>query len=187
MNKFYVYTLSNPSTNTVFYVGKGCGSRAYSHERKVLRNPKKYSRLPKDKEILDILSLGLSVSVSFIKDNMSESEALILEAETIKSIGISNLKNIKPAGCASGFRFGEKINWFRNIGAAYLRLPEIWKDSELKSCDGISLKSIYKEISEAEKLAMLKANSSEVVRGFSLAIESHNGRLFSLLPPSHAD
>ena len=31
---FYVYTLTNSLTNTVFYVGKGRGDRLHDHERK---------------------------------------------------------------------------------------------------------------------------------------------------------
>lgn len=181
MNKFYVYTLTNPITGNVFYVGKGCGNRAYQHERNVIRNQNKYSKLPKDKEILSIISAGKSVIVSFVKKDMLEEDALLLEAETIKSIGITNLSNVMQSGAISGSRFSEAVNFFKTLGAAYLTLPEAWRDHEFNSCDGVSLQTIHDELRESEIVAMGIYNNSDAVKGYSMAIESHKGRLFSLI------
>ena len=67
MKKFYVYAWLRPDRQTPYYVGKGQGNRAFAKHR-FSKNP------PRDR-------------VSFIKENLTEKEALELEAVLIKFWG----------------------------------------------------------------------------------------------------
>lgn len=69
-NKFYVYEWFNIETNEVFYVGKGCGKRAYETHR---RNKKFLNYIENNR-----------VNVRIIKDNLSEEDAFKLEKITIE-------------------------------------------------------------------------------------------------------
>lgn len=81
-NFYYVYALKDPRSSPArpFYVGKGTGSRAYDHLVTPDRT-RKYSR------IKEIQNVGLTPLVSILVDNLSESEALQVEAEFISAFG----------------------------------------------------------------------------------------------------
>lgn len=75
-NFFYVYALKDPRSSPAlpFYIGKGAGSRAYDH----LVTPdatRKYARI---KEILDA---GTKPMVDILVEDLTEVQALRLEAE----------------------------------------------------------------------------------------------------------
>jgi len=81
-NFFYVYALKDPRSSPTlpFYVGKGAGSRAYDH----LVTPdatRKYTRI---KEILDA---GAKPMVDILVEDLTEAQALRLEAELIAAFG----------------------------------------------------------------------------------------------------
>lgn len=81
-NFFYVYALKDPRTSPAmpFYVGKGTGSRAFDH----LVTPdatKKYVR------IKQILAAGAKPMVDILVEDLTESQALRLEAELIAAFG----------------------------------------------------------------------------------------------------
>ncbi len=79
---YYVYALKDPrlSPPRPFYVGKGTGSRAFDHLISPDRT-RKYAR------IKEIQSVGLTPLVSILVDNLSEAEALKVEAEFISAFG----------------------------------------------------------------------------------------------------
>lgn len=80
MNRYYVYTHSDLEGN-VFYVGKGTKRRAWDKNRgKFWKQKVKVSG-------------GYEVDIPF--DNLTEEEALDLEAVLIETYGIDNLVNRK--------------------------------------------------------------------------------------------
>lgn len=92
MNKFkwYVYELLDPSSNDVFYVGKGSGNRCEQHEREAIRG------VCSDKcnKIRQLLEYGLSPKINIVAYFRDEQDAYDFEAEHIRSFGVDNLTNI---------------------------------------------------------------------------------------------
>ena len=81
-NFFYVYALKDPRSSPArtFYVGKGTGSRAYDH----LVTPDKTRKYARIKAILDSGSQPL---VDILVEDLTESQALRIEAELIAAFG----------------------------------------------------------------------------------------------------
>lgn len=81
-NFFYVYALKDPRTSPArpFYIGKGTGSRAYDHVV-VPDRTRKHARI---KEILDS---GTKPLIDILVEDLTESQALRLEAELIAAFG----------------------------------------------------------------------------------------------------
>ena len=63
-----------------FYIGKGTGTRAYDH----LVKP---DNSPKGKRISDIILVGHRVLVTHLADDLTEIQAIKLEAELISAFG----------------------------------------------------------------------------------------------------
>ena len=81
-NFFSVYALKDPRTSPAkpFYIGKGTGSRAFDH----LVTPdatKKYAR------IKEIIAAGATPMVDILVEDLTEPQALRLEAELISAFG----------------------------------------------------------------------------------------------------
>ncbi|MEO8742439.1 MAG: GIY-YIG nuclease family protein [Lysobacteraceae bacterium] len=81
-NFFYVYAIKDPRSSPAkpFYIGKGTGSRAFDH----LVSPdktKKYAR------IKEIINEGRKPLIDILVEDLTEAQALRLEAELIASFG----------------------------------------------------------------------------------------------------
>ena len=85
--KYYVYLLSDPTTNEVFYVGKGKGNRVFQHLKDKSDNPK--TRKIKELEIL-----GLKPKMDLLIHGCDELTVKKVEASIIDLIGKDNLTNI---------------------------------------------------------------------------------------------
>jgi hypothetical protein len=86
--RYYVYIYINPFDNKIFYVGKGTGDRALSH----LYDEKESAKTAKIREIIE---LGETPRIEFLRYGLDEKTALNVEAAVIDAIGIENLTNEK--------------------------------------------------------------------------------------------
>lgn len=91
-NKYYVYHLIDPFTETVFYVGKGSGGRVFHHERDLLGGGLS-TNSKKESFIRSIWNRGGEVRFSIVYRNLIEAKALWMEQQEIDRIGINNLTN----------------------------------------------------------------------------------------------
>ena len=94
--KYYVYLLSDPTNNEIFYVGKGKGNRAFSHLKDKSDNPKV-------EKIKEIQSKGREPKIEFLVHGV-EDEITIkkIEAAIIDLIGKNKLTN-KVGGYESSY------------------------------------------------------------------------------------
>jgi len=88
--KYYVYQLIHPKTNRPFYIGKGTGDRAYTHNRFKDDNGNPY----KDRVIQKLHKEGLEPVVDIVKYFENEQEAYDYEEQLTESIGLDNLTNM---------------------------------------------------------------------------------------------
>lgn len=81
-NPFYVYALKDPRQKQAkpFYIGKGTGNRAWEHQIHVDDSEKGLL-------IQEIHNSGLAVIHTIIADNLTEQQALKIEAELISAFG----------------------------------------------------------------------------------------------------
>lgn len=81
-SSFYVYALKDPRSSpaTPFYIGKGSGTRSHDHLVRIDDGLK-------GQRILDIQESGQEVLVSRLIDQLTEVQALRLEAELIAAFG----------------------------------------------------------------------------------------------------
>jgi len=81
-NTYYVYSLKDPRQQpaSIFYIGKGTGSRATEHIQQI-------DQTRKGKLIQDILDSGSTPSVTKIVSNLSEEQALQIELALIGTFG----------------------------------------------------------------------------------------------------
>ena len=79
---YYVYVIKDPRSSPAipFYIGKGTGSRAYDH----LITP---DRTRKYRRIKAILESGAQPLVEILVDDITETQALRIEAELISAFG----------------------------------------------------------------------------------------------------
>lgn len=101
---YYVYALKDPRTSPAmpFYVGKGVGTRSFDH----LVRP---DETRKGQRIKEIHAAGHSVLVARLVDNLTEPQALKLEAELIAAFGTidsggSLTNSVLPSGLGAKSR-----------------------------------------------------------------------------------
>jgi uncharacterized protein len=87
----YVYTLADPRSGKVFYVGKGQGNRLFAHAQEALTNP---SPADKIQRIREIKASGGAVQYMIVRHGMTASAALEVESALIDYIGLDILDNV---------------------------------------------------------------------------------------------
>ena len=110
--KYYVYIYSHPTSNEVFYVGKGKGNRVFHH-----LNDKSDSA--KFKMIEDLRKEGLEPKIEILIHGIDEETALRVEAAVIDLIGRENLTNLQKGHKSA--KYG-RLN-IRQIVSLYERTP----------------------------------------------------------------
>lgn len=106
-NKYYVYAISDPVNRIPFYIGKGCGNRAYTHLKMTEGN------IQKNKLISIIYSLGLIPKINFIAENLDEKTAYEIEYSIIKNcknygIHLTNKIGLIKPPCRKGCKISEE-------------------------------------------------------------------------------
>lgn len=87
--KHYVYIYLDPTTNEIFYVGKGKGDRVFSHLKDT-------SECEKVQKIEEIRSQGYEPVIEILVHGLEDDEtAHKVEAAVIDLVGLNNLTNIK--------------------------------------------------------------------------------------------
>lgn len=118
-NIFYVYELIDPRNNKPFYVGKGSGRRVENYF-------KEYPRVTEHtKTILEEIAMsGNKLIVKYVKENLSESDAFLLEQELIKKYGRITKD---PGGLLTNTRASSKGN-YSNVKKNIYTTIQIKKD-----------------------------------------------------------
>lgn len=78
---YYVYFLIDPRTDTIFYVGKGKGSRMFMHGK--YANTAKEQNHPKSRRIVEIRNGGVDVQPRVFAHCESEADVLQIERKLI--------------------------------------------------------------------------------------------------------
>jgi hypothetical protein len=154
-NEYYVYGLVNPIDNTIFYIGKGLGKRAYDH-LKPSGWGKNQHKLYKIKKIRES---GKEPIVVFLHEYLNEKTAFemeIIEIKRLRKNGV-NLTNMTDGGDSGPIRFGKRTELEKQVVSEKTKeamwKPEI-RERHLKS---IRSESNKKRLSE-NQIFKLKNN-----------------------------
>lgn len=101
---YYIYALKDPRSNPAkpFYIGKGTGTRKFDHLVRA-------DETRKGRRIADIVAAGKEPIVTTVADDLTELQAIKLEAELISGFGLEGsggiLTNaVTPSGAATASR-----------------------------------------------------------------------------------
>lgn len=87
---YYVYILKDPRTSTIFYVGKGTGSRVFQHVEGALLSPLMSDKL---NLIREIHNEGLTVKHYILRHGLTQDQSFEIESACIDLLGLDYLTN----------------------------------------------------------------------------------------------
>jgi hypothetical protein len=97
-DKYYCYELIDMRDNSVFYVGKGKGKRAYQHKKNALAENRKVYNHFLQRKILSILQDGYDININFVCFYENEKDAFEEEKRLISFYGKNKLCNLTDGG-----------------------------------------------------------------------------------------
>ena len=104
MSAYYIYALKDPRSNPAkpFYIGKGTGTRKFDHLVRV-------DETRKGQRIAEIVASGREPVVTTLADDLTELQAIKLEAEMIAAFGLEGTggiltNTVTPSGAATASR-----------------------------------------------------------------------------------
>lgn len=162
MNKYYVYALVDPINRIPFYVGKGCGKRAWDH----LGSSDKVNS-SKHKRIDMIRMLRFEPKVVMFKENLGNDEAYDLESSMIKICReyFPYLTNICDGNCMPSRR-GASMSEAARKKISDANKRRIYKPMSAEQKKKLSIANFGKKMSEESKKKLSDAITG---RGFYLS------------------
>lgn len=101
---YYIYALKDPRSNPAkpFYIGKGTGTRRFDHLVRA-------DETRKGQRIAEIIGAGKEPVVTTLADELTEMQAIKLEAELISAFGLEGTggiltNTVTPSGAATASR-----------------------------------------------------------------------------------
>jgi hypothetical protein len=145
--KYYVYQLIDPRTGTPFYVGKGCGKRAYNHLKYKSKDDCPWNnRL--GTFIGDLAEVGIVPLIEIVSEGHTEDDALDIEEDYIRKYG---RKHIDADGIL--------LNYYGHRGNSTIARPPVSVETRKKISDA----NKGKQRSDAHK-AILSTTQKDAVR-----------------------
>ncbi len=106
--KYYVYALIDPSDNSIFYIGKGCGNRIRNHIAEYRAG--RISNVEKYKAIDAIVQNGCTPIETKLAERLTETQAFMLERNLIKGLG-DQLTNVQSGSQSEAERTLLRARW----------------------------------------------------------------------------
>ena len=172
---YYVYTLTDPRNDTIFYVGKGKGDRAWKHGRLQDR----CGNVHKDNLIKKLHRLGMEPQVTIVKEFVNEEDAYNYEDQLTETIGIENLTNAKI-----GQRAPDQTGWTpspetlakRSASLKGIKRHKQWRDNLSKSKMGANNPMYGKTVvcTDDRRIGILRGKIEDRIEDLLDAIEQIN-------------
>lgn len=159
-DKFYVYGLICPINHMPFYIGKGCGRRAYNHLTRTDN-----SNALKTKYIENLRMLGFEPQVKFLATGLNESFAYNLENNFIKFIAARFLYFTNKVGVANGSYCTTNINYKNIFSIKQRKSSRIYKPLTDEQKENISKKLKGRKLPESHRKNI---SNYRMGKGFSL-------------------
>jgi len=168
---YYIYELIDPTTDSVFYVGKGNNSRILDHERYTTEIDGHYNKDLHEK-ILEIKNRGDQVSYRILWSSIPEAEdAYRIEDGIIFFYGLDNLCNVK-SGHDKYKTDKVKVEQIKRIFCNFNSWTNtIESFNELKNNDILLLVSIFSKAIKIEKTSGISMSLRDMA--LSIGVNTH--------------
>jgi len=178
LGKYYIYVLRDPSSEEVFYVGKGTGNRLIDHFKKssnLVASASDADRLLKIRQLLacGLLPHDIGRIVARVAE---ESHAFILEALFLKFVfGLKSLTNIQPGNHSEKFRAKNDWEIRKGFDLPYVVTPGVRVDRSEK-LDGMLGEGLQSPLIQVQNaFPNLNFDPPKILGAADLSIEADVG------------